>query len=153
MKTGLLLLAVVVVVTAAGLLVMRSGRKDSNAVRDPAISAPVKTSPMDASSTPVQNGMAVLTEYGTEWCPACKELAGVLDKIGPRYEGTLTISKVDLEKDSSDVTAISKLGFQGNIPFMVLKSSSGEVLWSGMGYVPEGKLVQILSEKGITGKN
>jgi thioredoxin-like negative regulator of GroEL len=101
----------------------------------------------------VPGGTAVLTKYGTEWCPACKELAGVLDKIGPRYEGSLKISIVDLEKDSSDVTAISKLGFQGLIPFMVLKSSSGEVLWSGMGYVPEDKLVQILSQKGITGKH
>jgi len=153
MKTIPLLLAVVVVVAAVGILVMRTGKKDRDVVSDTAVSGPEKSSSSEVSPAPSDIGVAVLTEYGAEWCTPCKELRAVLQKIGPQYSGTLTIREIDVEKDPTDIPAISRIGFVGNVPFLVLRSASGEVLWSATGYMPENKLVQILSEKGVSKKN
>jgi len=114
--------------------------------------------PGDAASQPAVPGAktvipaadaAVLTEYGAEWCPGCKQLSATLEKIKPEYAKTLIIKEVDIEKNSDVVKELYDIGFQGYIPFTVLRSSDGNVLWTTTGALPKTEIEKVLKQHGI----
>ncbi len=142
MKTGHLLaifMAVVVVAVVASMVSRREGGAGQEQT--------AAQSPMAAQFD--SGGLPVLTEYGTKLCPWCNELEKVLNGLAPKYEGTLVIRTVDLDKDRSEVEALLQLGFDGRVPFMTLRSGTGEVLWSQLGYLPEKDVVGVLAKYGI----
>ena len=41
----------------------------------------------------------VLVDFWAEWCGPCKVLAPLLDEAATKYEGRLTIAKIDVDKN------------------------------------------------------
>lgn len=55
----------------------------------------------DFEKTVLQAGQPVFVDFTSERCPACRELAPVVDDLAEDYEGKVRFVKVDVEKASS----------------------------------------------------
>lgn len=77
----------------------------------------------------------VVVDFTATWCPPCKMLAPVLDRVSEKYQGKAAFYKVDV--DENPETA-GKYAVQ-TIP-NILFFKDGQVVDSSVGYVAEGAL-------------
>ncbi|RYX82811.1 thioredoxin [bacterium] len=90
----------------------------------------------DNFATAVENASGVVVvDFTATWCPPCKMLAPVLDRVSEKYEGKASFYKVDV--DENPETA-GKYGVS-TIP-NILFFKDGQVVDQSVGYVAEGAL-------------
>lgn len=77
----------------------------------------------------------VVVDFTATWCPPCKMLAPIFDKVAGAYEGKVRFVKVDVDQ-SPDVAA--KYGVS-TIPNL-LYFSAGQVVDQSVGYLNESQL-------------
>ena len=87
----------------------------------------------------LQSQQPVMVDFMAQWCPPCRMLAPVLEKLAARYEGRVKI--VQMDTDAHPEVA-ARYGVQKipNLTFI----KDGEVVDQAIGYVSENELVQKL---------
>ena len=81
------------------------------------------------------NEGTVVVDFTATWCPPCKMLAPVLDRVAEKYEGQVKIVKVDIDEN---VEVAAKYGVQ-QIPNLLF-FKNGEVVDQNIGFIAEGAL-------------
>ena len=82
-----------------------------------------------------QNEGTVIVDFTASWCPPCKMLAPVLDRVAQKYEGQVKFVKCDVDEN---VEVAAKYGVT-TIPNLLF-FKNGEVVDQSVGFVAEGAL-------------
>lgn len=88
----------------------------------------------------VQNGV-VLVDFWATWCAPCRRIAPIVDELADKYEGKVTVAKVDV--DENPMTG-PNYGIRG-IPTLLL-FKNGELKESIVGLQTKEKLTQVIEQ-------
>jgi thioredoxin 1 len=97
---------------------------------------PVAISDSSFQSEVLDSDKPVLVDFWAEWCGPCKMIAPVLEGIAGEYDGSLKITKLDV--DSNPQTSM-KFGVM-SIPTLLL-FKNGEVVEKLIGFMPKERLL------------
>lgn len=89
----------------------------------------------------IQSGKPVLVDFFAEWCGPCKTMAPILKQAKDRLGDTVTVLKVDVDRNPAVAT---QLGIQG-VPTLIL-FQNGQVKWRQSGVVPAEQLVSVVQQ-------
>ncbi len=78
---------------------------------------------------------AVVVDFTATWCPPCKMLAPVFERVAESYEGKAKFFKVDVDET---VEVAAKYGVQ-TIPNLLF-FKDGQVVDQSVGFIAEGQL-------------
>lgn len=71
----------------------------------------------------------VVVDFWATWCGPCKSLDPVLQELAARFDGQVTVAKVNIEQCPNVTTALGVMG----VPLLVAYNS-GEVVGRQQGY-------------------
>ncbi len=77
----------------------------------------------------------VVVDFTATWCPPCKMLAPVFERVADKYEGKAKFFKVDVDQN---VEVAAKYGVS-TIPNLLF-FKDGQVVGQNVGFIPEGQL-------------
>ena len=97
---------------------------------------PVAISDSSFQSEVLDSDKPVLVDFWAEWCGPCKMIAPVLETIADEYDGSLKITKLDV--DNNPQTSM-KFGVM-SIPTLLL-FKNGEVVEKLIGFMPKERLL------------
>lgn len=83
----------------------------------------------------------VLVDFSAEWCGPCKMMAPVLKDIAHKYEGRLSVIKVDVDNNASAAQAYNI----ASVPTLMI-FRSGKVLWRQSGAMPLNAMEKIIDQ-------
>lgn len=89
----------------------------------------------------MKNDGYVLVDFFATWCGPCKMLAPVLEQIAPKFEGKVSIVKVDVDKDQEMAMQYGIM----SVPTMIL-FKNGEVVKQIQGFQPAPQLEAFLNQ-------
>lgn len=83
----------------------------------------------------------VIVDFWAEWCPPCKMLSPILDRVAEKYSGRLKVVKCNIEEnqDIANQYAIS------SIPNLVF-FRDGQVIDQSVGYAGEAQLADKIED-------
>ncbi len=81
----------------------------------------------------------IIADFFASWCGPCKMLAPVLEKVKEKFEGSVEVLKIDIDK-SPDVA--SKYNIM-SVPTLMF-FSGGELVRREVGFLPEEKILNII---------
>ena len=81
----------------------------------------------------------VLVDLYADWCEPCKQLAPIVERVAARFEGKLTVAKIDVDK----APMVAQSFRVQSIPMLVL-IDQGQVVGHQLGVVDEETLVQMI---------
>ncbi len=94
------------------------------------------------SFTELINGnKPVLVDFFAEWCAPCKMMPPILKELKQMSGDSITILKIDIDRNS---TLASSLDIQG-VPTLIL-FMSGQIKWRQSGVVRAQQLYQIIKQ-------
>lgn len=71
----------------------------------------ISPTPETFTAEVLESDVAVLVDYWAGWCPPCRALAPILERIAADYDGVVKVAKVDVEEhpDLADLDGVSAL--------------------------------------------
>lgn len=90
----------------------------------------------------IQGETPVLVDFYADWCAPCKMMPPVLSELKKKLGDSITIIKIDTEKDPAVAIKYQVRG----IPTLIL-FKEGKVLWQSSGVKQARQLEQIISQK------
>ena len=97
---------------------------------------PVAISDTSFESEVVKSDTPVLVDFLAEWCGPCRMIAPILEKLAEEYNGTLKVTKLDVD---SNPNTMMKFGVQ-SIPTLIL-FKDGQAVERIIGYMPKERLL------------
>lgn len=88
----------------------------------------------------IKSDKPVLVDFYAEWCGPCKMMAPILKEVKNKLGDSVTIIKVDVDKNPD---AARQFNVQGVPTLIVFKK--GEVKWRQSGVVQSRQLEQVLN--------
>ncbi len=89
----------------------------------------------------LQASEPVVVDFWATWCPPCRALSPVVDRVAERYAGQVKVVKVDIDHNPE---IADRYGVQ-TIPNLTF-FKGGQVVDQSIGYVGENILVQKVEE-------
>lgn len=89
----------------------------------------------------IQSDKPVLVDFFATWCGPCKTMSPILKDVKDTVGDSITIVKVDVDKNQA---AASDYQVQG-VPTLIL-FKNGKVLWRQSGVVPKASLLEVLNK-------
>jgi thioredoxin 1 len=94
---------------------------------------------------PVQSGLPVILELGSNSCVSCKAMNEVLAKVETRFSSQVRIDKVDVFKNEA---AIDQYGLR-LIPTQILRDAKGAEVFRHEGFISYEKLIAKLKDLNL----
>ncbi len=88
----------------------------------------------------IQGEKPVLVDFTATWCGPCKMMAPILDEVKKRMGDSVTIIKVDVDRNPQAAAAFQVQG----VPTLIL-FRKGEITWRQSGVIPADQLQQIVN--------
>jgi len=89
----------------------------------------------------IQSDKPVLVDFFAEWCGPCKMMSPILKEVKDSLGDSVTIIKVDVDKNPQAAAAYQVQGVPTLIVF-----KNGKPLWRQSGVVPKNGLINILQQ-------
>lgn len=89
----------------------------------------------------IQADKPVLVDFFAEWCGPCKMMAPILDEVKKEMQDSVTILKINVDKNPK---ASSAFHVQG-VPTLII-FRKGEVKWRQSGVISASQLRSVLSK-------
>ncbi len=89
----------------------------------------------------IHSDKPVLVDFFATWCGPCKTMSPILEQVKQSLGDTVTIIKVDVDKNPE---AASAYGIQGVPTLIVFKN--GKVLWRQSGVVQANALINVIKQ-------
>jgi thioredoxin 1 len=86
-------------------------------------------------------GLAMV-DFWAEWCPPCRAIAPVLEELAQAWEGRVTLTKVDIDKNPG---LAARYGIR-SIP-TILFFREGEIVDQVVGAVPKAVLQEVVNRR------
>jgi thioredoxin len=96
---------------------------------------------IDEYNAGIANNTTVLVDFGATWCPPCKTMEPIIEKLQKKYAGKFALLKVDGGKDDN---LLKKYNVIALPVFIVYKN--GKEVWRKDGVVSETELETILKK-------
>lgn len=83
----------------------------------------------------------VLVDFSAEWCGPCKMMAPILKEIAHKYDGKLSVIKIDVDKNEKAAQAYNIV----SVPTLMI-FKKGEILWRVSGAMQQSALEKIVDQ-------
>lgn len=88
----------------------------------------------DFTTNVIDSDKVVLVDFWAEWCPPCRAMAPVLERMADKYGSQLDVVKINIEESQDNAMLANEHGVQG-IPNMVVYKG-GKVVKNLVGMRP-----------------
>ncbi len=86
----------------------------------------------------LKNDKLVLVDFWAQWCPPCRMMAPVLEKLAEKKADTLDVVKIDIEESADNKALAIEYGVQGIPNMQVFRG--GQVVHEIVGMRPGHEL-------------
>ncbi|WP_333695837.1 thioredoxin [Flavobacterium sp.] len=90
----------------------------------------------------ISSNKPVLVDFFATWCGPCQMLSPILKEVKDTLGDTITILKIDVDKNQSLASDFQVRG----VPTLILYQN-GQQLWRQSGVFSHAQLIQILKDK------
>ncbi len=101
----------------------------------------IKVKEEDFDTSVLNSNVPVMVHIGAPWCPPCRDLSPMLEKVAQEYAGRLAIIEVDSDQNPD---LASRYG-AGRIPNLLFLWG-GRVVRQEVGVIPYASLCQMVDE-------
>jgi len=98
----------------------------------------------DAESVSAK-GTVTMINLESHACPACRRMVPVLEAIGKRFEGRVSVILIDVDKDPGQLDRFKT----EYVPLQVFFNAEGKEVYRHVGFMPEEDIVAQLRKMGV----
>lgn len=83
----------------------------------------------------------VLVDFSAEWCGPCKMMAPVLKDIAHKFEGKISVIKIDVDRNQEAAQSYNIV----SVPTLMI-FKNGKILWRQSGAMPLNAMEKIIEQ-------
>ena len=83
----------------------------------------------------------VLVDFSAEWCGPCKMMAPVLKDIAHKFEGKISVIKIDVDRNQEAAQSYNIV----SVPTLMI-FKNGKILWRQSGAMPLNAMEKIIEK-------